>query len=121
MPMHDTSCYGILIVARPVYYVEAEGSKRVTKVTGSKMGRVSEPTGLSRFLGGRMRIEKISAVTLKVASMRKSVRFYKDVLGMEIVYGGEDAFFSSLCTKDSKNLILNLEQGNPAVHWGRMI
>jgi hypothetical protein len=36
--MHDTSCYGILIVARPVYYVEEEGSKRVTKVTGSKMG-----------------------------------------------------------------------------------
>ncbi len=30
-----------------------------------------------------MRIEKISAVTLKVASMRKSVRFYKDVLDME--------------------------------------
>src|ERR1700730_3221829 len=22
MPMHDTSCYGILIVARPAYYVE---------------------------------------------------------------------------------------------------
>jgi len=50
--------------------------------------------------------------------MKASVRFYRDVLGMEIVYGGEDAYFSSLCTKDSKNLILNLEQGNPAVHWG---
>ncbi len=33
-----------------------------------------------------MRIEKISAVTLKVASMRTSVRFYKDALGMEIVF-----------------------------------
>ena len=36
-----------------------------------------------------MRIEKISAVTLKVASMRDSVRFYKDVLSMEIVFGGK--------------------------------
>jgi hypothetical protein len=38
-----------------------------------------------------MMVEKISAVTLKVASMRTSVRFYKDVLGMDIVFGGEDA------------------------------
>jgi hypothetical protein len=45
-----TSCYGMLIVARPVYYVEAEGSKRVTKVTESKKERVSEPAGLSRSL-----------------------------------------------------------------------
>ena len=43
-----------------------------------------------------MRIEKIPAVTLKVASMRNSVRFYKDVLGMEIIFGGEDGSFSSL-------------------------
>ena len=42
-----------------------------------------------------MRIEKISAVTLKVASMLDSVRFYGNVLGMEIVFGGEEAFFSS--------------------------
>ena len=37
-----------------------------------------------------MRIEKISAVTFRVLDMRRSVRFYGDVLGMEIVYGGED-------------------------------
>ena len=30
-----------------------------------------------------MRIEKISAVTLKVASMQDSVRFYGNVLGVE--------------------------------------
>ena len=68
-----------------------------------------------------MRIEKISAVTLKVASMRNSVRFYGDVLGMEIIYGGEDGCFSSLRTKDVKDPILNLEQGGPVAHWGRMI
>ncbi len=35
-----------------------------------------------------MRIEKISAVTLTVGSMRNSVRFYRDVSGMEIIYQG---------------------------------
>jgi catechol 2,3-dioxygenase-like lactoylglutathione lyase family enzyme len=41
-------------------------------------------------------VEKISAVTLKVAAMRASVRFYRDLLGLELIYGGEDARFSSL-------------------------
>jgi catechol 2,3-dioxygenase-like lactoylglutathione lyase family enzyme len=68
-----------------------------------------------------MRVEKISAVTFRVANMRDSVRFYKDLLGMELVYGGEDGYFSSLRTKDSNGPILNLEQGNPVVHWGRLI
>ena len=49
----------------------------------------------NRRLGAMLRqttlfmIEKISAVTLRVANMEASVRFYKDVLGLEIVYGGE--------------------------------
>jgi catechol 2,3-dioxygenase-like lactoylglutathione lyase family enzyme len=69
-----------------------------------------------------MRIEKISAVTFRVSDMRRSVRFYKDVLGMEIVYGGEDAFFSSLRAKDANTPILNLEQGRSVTGWGaRMI
>jgi catechol 2,3-dioxygenase-like lactoylglutathione lyase family enzyme len=68
-----------------------------------------------------MRIEKISAMTLKVASLRNSVRFYGDVLGMEIVYGGEDASFSSLRAKEAEDLILNLEQGRSVPGWGRMI
>jgi catechol 2,3-dioxygenase-like lactoylglutathione lyase family enzyme len=41
----------------------------------------------------------ISAVTSRVANMRSSVRFYRDVLGVGLVYGGEDAGFSSLCLK----------------------
>jgi catechol 2,3-dioxygenase-like lactoylglutathione lyase family enzyme len=68
-----------------------------------------------------MRIEKISAVTLKVASMLDSVRFYRNVLGMEIVFGGEDAFFSSLRAKNGSAPILNLEQGRSVTGWGRMI
>ena len=53
--------------------------------------------------------------------MRNSVRFYKDVLGMEIVFGGEDASFSSLCATDGSMPILNLEQGHSVPDWGRMI
>src|SRR5258707_14266175 len=68
-----------------------------------------------------MRVEKIAAVTLWVADMRRSVRFYGDVLGMEIVFGGEDAFFSSLRAKDANTPILNLEQGHSVPGWGRMI
>jgi hypothetical protein len=49
------------------------------------------------------------------------VRFYRDVLGMEIVYGGEDASFSSLRAKDGGMPILNLEQGHSVPDWGRMI
>ena len=48
-----------------------------------------------------MRVENISAVTFRVASMAESVRFYRDVLGMEIIYGGEGEFFSSLRTDDA--------------------
>jgi catechol 2,3-dioxygenase-like lactoylglutathione lyase family enzyme len=34
-------------------------------------------------------VEKISAVTFRVVDMGRSVRFYRDVLGMEMLYGGE--------------------------------
>ena len=77
------------------------------------------PDGMHfHFFGGAMRIEKISAVTFRVLNMKASVRFYGDVLGMKIVYGGEDAFFSSLRAKDAEDLILNLEQGRSVTGWG---
>ena len=68
-----------------------------------------------------MRIESISAVTFRVRDMRASVQFYRHVLGMEIVYGGEDACFSSLRAKGAEYPILNLEQGHSVTGWGRMI
>ena len=40
MPMHDTSCYGILIVARPAYYVEGGRFK-----TGNESNRVQNGAG----------------------------------------------------------------------------
>jgi len=36
-----------------------------------------------------MTVEKISAITFRVTNMRNSVRFYGDVLGMEIIYGAK--------------------------------
>ena len=65
-------------------------------------------------------VEKISAVTLRVANMEASVRFYKDVLELEVIYGGEGSYFTSLRTKDG-GTILNLEHGNVDIQWGRLI
>ena len=53
--------------------------------------------------------------------MPASVRFYRDLLGMEVIYGDENGYFSSLRTKDGKDPILNLEHGNPTTQWGRLI
>ena len=58
--------------------------------------------------GMTMMVEKISAVTFRVSNMKVSVQFYRDVLGMEGLYGGEDAPFSSLRAKDANTPILNL-------------
>jgi catechol 2,3-dioxygenase-like lactoylglutathione lyase family enzyme len=68
-----------------------------------------------------MKIERISAVTFRVSNMKASVQFYRDVLGMELLYGGEGAAFSSLRARDSDSAILNLEQGKPVDGWGRLI
>jgi len=68
-----------------------------------------------------LRVEKISAVTFRVLNMKASVLFYRDVLGMEIIYGGEGACFSSLRAKGTEYPILNLEQGRSITGWGRMI
>ena len=53
--------------------------------------------------------------------MKVAVQFYRNVLGMELLYGGEQASFSSLRANDSESAILNLEQGDTASRWGRLI
>jgi len=53
--------------------------------------------------------------------MGKSVHFYNKLLGLKILYGGEDAYFSSLRTLGAKDAILNLEQGQVTRDWGRII
>jgi catechol 2,3-dioxygenase-like lactoylglutathione lyase family enzyme len=66
-------------------------------------------------------IEKISAITFRVLNMQASVQFYRNVLGMELLYGGERASFSSLRANDSESAILNLERGDGVSRWGRLI
>ena len=66
-------------------------------------------------------IEKISAITVRVLNMKASVQFYRNILGMELLYGGERARFSSLGASDSESAILNLEQGDSVSQWGRLV
>ena len=68
-----------------------------------------------------MKVERISAVTFRVSNMKASVQFYRDVLGMEVLYGGEGAFFSSLRAGEADSAILNLEHCEPVNGWGRLI
>ncbi len=68
-----------------------------------------------------MDIERISAITVKVTDMARSVRFYNEILGLEIIYGGKNASFTSLRTRGAQDAILNLEQGPSNAQWGRVI
>ena len=64
--------------------------------------------------------DRISAVTLLVADMGRSVRFYT-ALGFRLLYGGEDAGFTSFAVGDG---YMNL-QLDPSFRiggiWGRVI
>ena len=66
-------------------------------------------------------IEKVSAITLNVADMQASVAFYRDVLCLELIYGGADSGFSSFRIQNTEFPIINLQRGDPATAWGRMI
>ena len=66
------------------------------------------------------RIESISAVTVVVADMARSVRFYES-LGFERLYGGESADFSSYRVGDGYlNLAFRDDPGEVS-GWGRTI
>jgi len=69
----------------------------------------------------KARIETVSAITLKVAQMGESVRFYQGVLGLEIVYGGANATFTSLRIPSAAFPFINLQLGRPMADWGRII
>ncbi len=53
--------------------------------------------------------------------MAHAIAFYGDVLGLEVLYGGKNAFFSSLRTSGARDVILNLEAGPAYKGWGRVI
>ena len=67
-----------------------------------------------------MGIESINAVTLVVRDMSKSVDFYKDKVGLTLLYGGREASFTSFKIGDGfLNLILDV-RSHPT-WWGRLI
>jgi catechol 2,3-dioxygenase-like lactoylglutathione lyase family enzyme len=66
-----------------------------------------------------MGVESISAVTLAVADMARSVVFYRDHVGLELLYGGETASFTSFRVAGSYiNLMARDEKPQ---WWGRLI
>ena len=65
-------------------------------------------------------IESISAITLATHNMSRAVRFYR-VLGFEIIYGGENAAFTSFRAGTGYlNLIAQPLERNWS-WWGRVI
>jgi len=66
-------------------------------------------------------VETISAITLRVSNMQASAQFYRNLLGLELLYGGERSSFSSLRADNSESVILNLEHGHVVPRWGRII
>jgi catechol 2,3-dioxygenase-like lactoylglutathione lyase family enzyme len=68
-----------------------------------------------------MTVQRISAITLRVNDMSRTVEFYCEVLGLQLLYGGPASSFSSLGTAGTKDVILNLERGAPHNSWGRLI
>ncbi|MEM9175062.1 MAG: VOC family protein [Myxococcota bacterium] len=65
-------------------------------------------------------IESISAVTVLVADMARSVRFY-DALGLEQLYGGETAAFTSYRVGDGYVNLAAREDAGDVPLWGRTI
>ena len=67
-----------------------------------------------------MNVRSISALTLAVADMARSVDFYRNMVGLEIVYGSPSASFTSFRVGDGYlNLVLG-GQTSPN-WWGRLI
>ena len=69
-----------------------------------------------------MKVTKISAVTLPVSDMKKSVDFYSKIPNFKIVYGGSDSQFTSFLIEDATKSYLNLKlnEAHPP-NFGRII
>ena len=71
-----------------------------------------------------MKVTKISAVTLRISDMKKSVDFYSKIPNFKIVYGGSDSQFTSFLIDDASKSYLNLrinEVYAEVTHWSRII
>ena len=57
-----------------------------------------------------MNVRSISAVTLAISDMGRSVNFYQNIVGLDLLYGGPSASFSSFKIGEGYlNLELNLQ------------
>jgi len=56
-----------------------------------------------------MKVTKISAVTLSVSDMKKSVEFYSKIPNFKMVYGGPDSQFTSFLIEDKTKSYINLK------------
>ena len=69
-----------------------------------------------------MKVTKISAVTLLVSDMNKSVDFYSRIPNFKIVYGGPDNEFTSFLIDDTAKSYLNLKLNKThSTDFGRII
>ena len=69
-----------------------------------------------------MKVTKISAVTLPISDMKKSVDFYSKIPNFKIVYGGSEAQFTSFLIDDAVKSYLNLKLGKThSTDFGRII
>ena len=65
-----------------------------------------------------MKVTKISAVTLSVSDMKKSVDFYSKIPNFKMVYGGPDSKFTSFLIEDATKSYLNLRlNGKQGGYW----
>ena len=56
-----------------------------------------------------MKVTKISAVTLLISDMKKSVEFYSKIPNFNLVYGCSDSQFTSFLIDDMSKSYLNLK------------
>ena len=69
-----------------------------------------------------MKVTKISAVTLLVSNMKKSVDFYSKIPNFKIVYGGSDSQFTSFLIDGMAKSFLNLKLNEThSSDFGRII
>ena len=55
-----------------------------------------------------MKVTKISAITLPISDMKKSVDFYSKIPNFKMVFGGPDNQFTSFLIDDTTKSYLNL-------------
>ena len=56
-----------------------------------------------------MKVTKISAVTLPISDMKKSVDFYSKIPNFKMVFGGSDSQFTSFLIDGTEKSYLNLK------------